>query len=90
VLDELLDEFTHGASLAELIKKLVFLPRKLEDLYQHTLNRLRYEYRTRAKVIFEVLRCAIHSLRVHDFLEICRCAKAKTLANCPSCTDLES
>ena len=90
VLDELLDEFTAGETLQELIKKLVFLPRKLEDYYQHTLDRLPCQYRTDTKVIFEIIRCAIRPLRLHDFFEICRCTKMETLANCPSCTAMDS
>ena len=85
VLDELLDDFTAGETLPGLIKKLVFLPPKLEDFYQHTLNRLPSQYHADTKVIFEVLRCAIAPLSLHDLFEICRYTKIERLADCTSC-----
>ena len=85
VLDELLDDFTAGETLQGLIKKLVFLPPKLEDFYQHTLDRLPGRYHNDTKVIFEVLRCAIAPLGIHDLFEICRYTKVERLAECTSC-----
>ena len=90
VLDELLDEFTAGESLRELIKKLVLLPRELEDFYQRTLHRLPRQYIDEARVIFEVLCCAMEPLRLHDFFEICRYSKIASLVDCAPCTDMDN
>ena len=86
VLDELLDEFTAGETLQGLMRKLVFLPPKLEDFYKHTLDRLLSRYHDDTKTIFEVLRCAIQPLRLHDFFEICRYTKVEKLVDCAPCT----
>ena len=86
VLDELLEEFTEGESLRGLMKKLDCLPAKLEDFYQHTLDRLPSKYLNDNMLIFEVLRCAIKPLELHDLFEICRCAKMPILAECTPCT----
>jgi len=86
VLDELLEEFTEGETVRGLMKRLDFLPPKLEELYQHTLNRLPSKYLNDNKLIFEVLRCATESLQLHDLFEICRCANIPSLVECTPCT----
>ena len=86
VLDELLDEFTEGETIRGLMEKLDRLPPKLEDFYQHTLNRLPSKYFNENMLIFEVLRCAIKPLQLHDLYEICRCANIPSLAECTPCT----
>ena len=90
VLDELLDEFTEGETVRELIKKLDRLPQKLEDFYQHTVDRLPRKYLSETMLIFEVLRCAIEPLQIHDLYEICRCANIPSLVECTPCTDVDN
>ena len=89
VLDELLDEFTAGETIQGLIRKLMCLPPKLEDFYQHTLDRLPSRYHDDTKVIFEVLGCAIEPLRLHDVFEICRYTKIERLVGCTPCTAMD-
>ena len=86
VIDELLEEFTEGETVRGLMKKLDYLPPKLEDFYQHTLNRLPSKYLNDNKLIFEVLRCATKPFQLHDLFEICRCANVPSLVECTPCT----
>ena len=90
VLDELLEEFTEGETMKGFMKKLDWLPRKLEDFYQHTLDRLPSKYLDDNMLIFEVLQCANGPLQLHDLFEICRCAKISSLVECTPCTAANS
>lgn len=86
VLDELLDDFTDGATIKGLMDKLDYLPPKLEDFYAHTLWRLPQKYFDECMLIFEVMQCAMRPLNLHDLYEICRCAKIPSLLECTPCT----
>ena len=90
VLDELLDDFTAGETIQGLIKKLGVLPPKLENFYQHILDRLPSQYREDTEVIFEVLRCAIQHLHFHDFFDICQYTKLEKLVDCTACKAIKS
>ena len=68
------------------MKKLDCLPPKLEDFYQHTLNRLPSKYLNDNKLIFGVLGCTTKPLQLYDLKEISRCANISSLVERTPCT----
>ena len=90
VLEELMEEFTAGETMMGLKKKLVYLPSRLEDFYQHTLERIPGRYHNDTKLIFEIIGSARRPIQLHDLYEVCRCSKIPTLKGCTSCTAPEN
>ena len=83
-LDELLEDFTAGETLQNLLKRLMSLPTKLGEFYQHTMGRVPSKYLDDAAIIFEVLRCALGAVFIHDLFKICQCATAGSFQDYPS------
>jgi hypothetical protein len=80
ILDELLTEFTDGASLEEISDQLQNLPTDLIPYYSYLLEkRIRQKYIDDTRIMFALVKCAVRPLVLSDFLLAFRLATQKDL-----------
>ena len=80
ILDELLTEFTDGASVEEISDQLQNLPTDLIRYYSYLLEkRIRQKYIDETRIMFALVKCAVRPLALSDFLLAFRLAMQKDL-----------
>lgn len=72
VLDELLEEFTEGASLEQLSTDLAGLPRDLDEYYTRILQQISSNHREDTLILMDLVRCAPRQLDVETFAALWR------------------
>ncbi|RFU29445.1 hypothetical protein B7463_g6896, partial [Scytalidium lignicola] len=69
ILEELLTEFTDGASLEQIFDELTKLPTDLTKYYKYLVEkRIRQKYASETRIMFELVKCANRPMILSDFL----------------------